>query len=82
MLALVEQYSEEFGFSATLKETSARGFYIAIQKASMTSTDLPPTFTQITSTSSGKFINCTTEEVSLSFYSFFIDIKLLISSCR
>ena len=69
MLALVEQYSEEFGFSATLKETSARGFYIAIQKASMTSTELPPTFVQIAH--SGKFINCTTEEVSFSFYCFF-----------
>ena len=74
MLALVEQYSEEFGFSATLKETSARGFYIAIQKASMTSSDLPPTFVQVSS--SGKFINCTTEEVSFSFYSFFIDIQI------
>lgn len=80
MLALVEQYSEEFGFSATLKETSARGFYIAIQKASMTSTDLPPTFTQITDSS--KFINCTTEEVSFHFIISSLTFKLLISSCR
>ena len=57
---LADEYSEECGFTITVKETSARGYYLSIPLKSLSS-DLPPNFIQPVKT--GKFINCTTEEV-------------------
>lgn len=57
---LADQYAETFGFTVSVKETTSRGYYLSIPLKSMNS-DLPPTFIQ--SVKTGKFINCTTEEV-------------------
>ena len=59
---LADEYAETYGFTVTVKETTARGYYLSIPTKSIT-TDLPPTFIQPVKT--GKFINCTTEEVSI-----------------
>ena len=59
---LADEYAETHGFTVTVKETTARGYYLAILVNSMNS-DLPPNFIQPVKT--GRFINCTTEEVSL-----------------
>jgi hypothetical protein len=58
---LADEYAAEFGFTITVKETTARGYYLSIPIHSIQS-DLPPTFIQ--PVKSGKYINCTTEEVS------------------
>ena len=57
---LADEYAETHGFTVTVKETTARGYYLSIPVNSMNS-DLPPTFIQRVKT--GRFINCTTEEV-------------------
>ena len=57
---LADEYAEANGFTVTVKETAARGYYLAIPVNTMNS-DLPPNFIQPVKT--GRFINCTTEEV-------------------
>eukprot|EP00554_Chaetoceros_debilis_P011522 CAMPEP_0194105350 /NCGR_PEP_ID=MMETSP0150-20130528/5553_1 /TAXON_ID=122233 /ORGANISM="Chaetoceros debilis, Strain MM31A-1" /LENGTH=1464 /DNA_ID=CAMNT_0038793161 /DNA_START=358 /DNA_END=4752 /DNA_ORIENTATION=+ len=57
---LADEYAESNGFAVTVKETTARGYYLSIPVKSVTG-DLPPTFIQPVKT--GRFINCTTEEV-------------------
>ena len=57
---LADEYAETHGFTVTVRETTARGYYLSIPVKSMIS-DLPPNIIQPVKT--GRFINCTTEEV-------------------
>jgi DNA mismatch repair protein MSH4 len=58
---LADEYAESFGMKVAVKETSNRGYYLAIPEEF--AADLPQNFIQ--PVKSGKFIYCTTEEVSL-----------------
>lgn len=77
---LANEYAEEFGFVISVKETTARGYYLSIPVHSIHS-DLPPTFIQ--PVKSGKFINCTTEEVRFYFLFpfYFHHVLYLIPRC-
>ncbi len=59
---LADEYAETLEFTVNVKETTARGYYLSIPINSIPADfQLPPTFIQPVKT--GKFINCTTEEV-------------------
>jgi len=55
-----DEYSESFGTTVAVKETSARGYFLAIP---IDLAPLPNIFIQ--PVKSGKYIHCTTEDVSL-----------------
>jgi DNA mismatch repair protein MSH4 len=57
---LADEYAESFGIKVAVKETSNRGYYLAIPEE--VAADLPQVFIQ--PVKSGRFIYCTTEEVS------------------
>ena len=57
---LADEYTETLGFNVRVKETSSRGYYLCVPGD--ISSNLPSIFIQ--PVKSGKFINCTTEEVS------------------
>ena len=58
---LADEYAETFGIKVAVKETSSRGYYLAIPEE--VASDLPQVFIQ--PVKSGRFIYCTTEEVGL-----------------
>ncbi len=58
---LADEYAETHGFTVVVKETAARGYYLSIP-VTQAGTDLPNVFIQ--PVKSGKYYNCTTEEVS------------------
>ena len=58
---LADEYAETHGFTVAVKETAARGYYLFIP-VTQAGTDLPNAFIQ--PVKSGKYYNCTTEEVS------------------
>ena len=58
---LADDYSEKFGFTVVVKETTARGYYLSIPITQI-GNELPNVFMQ--PVKSGKFYNCTTEKVS------------------
>jgi DNA mismatch repair protein MSH4 len=57
---LADEYAEKFGFTVTVKETTARGYYLSIPAHA--ESNLPDIFIQPVKV--GRFINCTTEQVS------------------
>ena len=73
---LADEYNKTHGFTVVVKETAARGYYLSIPVSQVR--ELPNIFIQ--PVKSGKYYNCTTEEVSrlsmcqvsisYSFYSF------------
>jgi DNA mismatch repair protein MSH4 len=56
---LADEYAEKYGLVVSVKETTARGYYLSIP--SYAAADLPSTFIQ--PVKSGRFIHCSTEEV-------------------
>jgi len=56
---LADEYAESFGIKVAVKETTSRGYYLAIPAD--VAADLPQVFIQ--PVKSGKFIHCTTEEI-------------------
>lgn len=56
---LADEYAESFGIKVAVKETTSRGYYLAVPAD--VADDLPQVFIQ--PVKSGKFIHCTTEEV-------------------
>ena len=85
---LADEHSETFGFTVVVKETTARGYYLSIPAAQV-GADLPNIFIQ--PVKSGKFYNCTTEEVrnnvnlkttmSISFLACSLSYQILHISC-
>ena len=61
---LADEYAETHGFTVVVKETTARGYYLSIPVAQV-GPNLPDIFIQ--PVKSGKFYNCTTEEVKSLF---------------
>ena len=56
---LADEYAESFGIKVAVKETTSRGYYLAVPLD--LAADLPQVFIQ--PVKSGKFIHCTTEEI-------------------
>jgi DNA mismatch repair protein MSH4 len=56
---LADEYAEEYGVKVSVKETTSRGYYLALPADA--ASDLPQIFIQ--PVKSGRFIHCTTEEV-------------------
>lgn len=56
---LADEYAEKYGLVVSVKETTARGYYLSIP--SYAAADLPSIFIQ--PVKSGRFIHCSTEEV-------------------
>lgn len=56
---LADEYAEKYGLVISVKETTARGYYLSIP--SYAAADLPSIFIQ--PVKSGRFIHCSTEEV-------------------